>query len=235
MNPFEIGDFVFPLISGKYTADGSIKVGRFLGTGLFINSNGIFITCKHVAESLEDEQHLFKAQLKGPSSGNYLAINNLTIHNRYDLAWGQVATRKKTGFLMPYQGPYALGLDVGAFGFTDAGKQHGILSVDPRYLRGHISRTSEDPYEFPSRSLCEVSFSVPSGFSGTALLSDKYHLSGMLYGNTESKIQAYSLTEIIDGNKTFQEKAYRVLEFGLAHSIFDLIEIFKEEKIDAFK
>lgn len=234
MTTFEIGNIVFPLISGEFISGGSIKVGRFLGTGFFINSNGLFITCKHVIEALEKNQKIFMGQLNGPSAGDYLGINNICVHPRYDLAWGQVVTKKKTQFLTPYQGPYALGLDVGAFGFTDAGKQGGILSIDPRYLRGHLSRSAEEPYDFPTRKLCEVSFSVPSGFSGTALLTENYELLGMLYGNTESKIQAYSISEVTDDQTTFQEKAYRIIEFGLAHSVFDLIEIFNEERIIAF-
>ena len=235
MNTFEIGNYVFPIISGEYQKDHSIKVGGFVGTGFFINSRGVFATCKHVAKSLENGQNLFLGQLSGPSAGSYLAITRVQCHPIYDLAWGVVVTKTNTNFLTPFQGSCALGLDVGAFGFTNAGKQNQSLCLEPRYLRGHISRMSESPYEFPAKSLCEVSFPSPSGFSGTALLSDSYELVGMLYGNAESKIQAYSITEVSEGNSTFTENAYRVMEFGLAHQVTDLVSIFKKENIPIFE
>ena len=219
MPTFEIGEIIFPLVSGKYTKANTVKVGRFLGTGFYISSNGLFITCKHVIEALEQRQDLFLGKVYGLFPGNYLPITNIKVHPKFDFACGQVITKKRTKVLKPYRGPFALGLEVGAFGYSDAGKEKGCLFLDRRYLKGHISRISHEPYDFPAKSLCEVSFSVPSGFSGTALLSDDYQLVGMLYGNIESRLQAYSISEVIEGNSTFQEKAYRVTEFGLAHTI----------------
>lgn len=235
MSTFEIGNYVFPIIAGEHQKDDYIKVCSFVGTGFFINSRGGFATCKHVVKALDSGLNLFLGQLSGPSAGSYLGITDVQCHPKYDLAWGVVKTKKKTNFLKPFLGTCALGLDVGAFGFTAGGKQYQSLILEPRYLRGHISRMSVSPYEFPSKSLFEVSFPSPSGFSGTALLSESYELVGMLYGNTESKIHAYSITEVFEGSSTFTENAYRVMEFGLAHQVNNIVAILRAEGISIFE
>ncbi|QXE89170.1 serine protease [Geomonas subterranea] len=236
MSMFDIGgDYVFPIISGTPSAGNTMKVGRFLGTGFYINSAGGFTTCKHVAEAITEGQHLYVGQMKGPTAGDYHRIQNVICHEIYDIAIGTVVTGRKTEFLKPYAGAFALGVDVGAFGYTDAGKENNILGVDPRYLKGHISRLAEEPFGFPTKSLCEMSFAVPSGFSGTAVLSEDYQLVGMAYGNAESKILSYSVTEVVDGNSTFLENVYRVMEFGLCHTVTDLKAVFSELGVRSFE
>ena len=228
------GNYVFPIISGTLVGN-LIKVDRFLGAGFFINSKGGFATCKHVAESINENQQLYMGQINGPSAGNYLRVKDVKCHDKYDIAIGTVVTGRQTSFLNPYSGEFALGLEVGALGFTDSGKENNVLGVDPRYLKGHISRLFDDAGGLPTKSLCEMSFSVPSGFSGTAVLSDKYEIVGMAYGNAESKILSYSVTEVVDGNSTLLENVYRIMEFGLCHTVFDLKDIFSELEINYFE
>lgn len=237
MSLFDVGgDYVFPIISGTPGAGNTMKVGRFLGTGFYINSAGGFATCKHVAEAITEGQQLYVGQIKGPSAGDYLRIQSVKCHEKYDIAIGTVVTGgRRTAFLKPYTGAFALGVDVSAFGFTDAGKENNILGVDPRYLKGHISRIAEEPFGFPTKSLCEMSLGVPSGFSGTAVLSDSNELVGMAYGNAESKILSYSVTEVVDGNSTFLENIYRVMEFGLCHTVADLKLVFSELGVRSFE
>lgn len=236
MSVFDVGgDYIFPIISGTPNAGNTMKVGRFLGTGFFINSEGGFATCKHVAEAINEGQQLYVGQMKGPSAGDYLRVKDIKCHDKFDIAIGTVVTGRKTTFLKPYAGVFALGVDIGAFGYTDAGKENNVLGVDPRYLKGHISRLAEEPLGFPTKSLCEMSFAVPSGFSGTAVLSENYELIGMAYGNAESKIHSYAVTEVVDGNSTFLENVYRIMEFGLCHTVADLNLVFFELGIRSFE
>lgn len=236
MNMFDIGgDYVFPIISGTPSTGNTMKVGRFLATGFFVNSEGGFATCKHVTEAIKEDQRLYVGQLNGPSAGDYLRIKDVRNHDKFDIAIGTVVIGRKTNFLKPYNGLFALGVDVGAFGYTDAGKENEVLGIDPRYLKGHISRLAEESFGFPTESLCELSFAVPSGFSGTAILSETYELIGMAYGNAESKFLSYSLTEVVDGNSTFLENVYRIMEFGLCHTVNDLKSIFAELGIRSFE
>ena len=75
---------------------------------------------------------------------------------------------------------------------------------------------------------------MPSGFSGAPLLAD-FQVAGMLYGNVDTKIQGYSLTEVQDGDKLYRETAYRIYEYGLCHRISGLVEFIRSCGIEPFK
>lgn len=57
----------------------------------------------------------------------------------------------------------------------------------------------------------------------------------MLYGNVETKIQGYSLSEVQDGDKHYRETAYRIYEYGLCHRVSDLVEFLVSCGITPFK
>ena len=120
-----------------------------------------------------------------------------------------------------------MGLEVQAFGYTEGGKEAGNYNVDPRLLRGHISRLANESFGLPSPSLIEVSFGSPSGFSGTPLMTNT-EVVGILYGNLDSRLHAYSIQETIEGQVEHRETAYRIFEYGIAHRLSDLQQFFRQ-------
>lgn len=218
--------FIFPIFSSTPIAD-TLSVHRFLGMGFWIHKSGHFATCKHVLEALEPGQVAVIAQPHGPRPDYFFPIQQTMLHPTFDVAVGKASASAVGGVLPFYTGSMPLGLEVQAFGYTDSGKGVASYKVDPRLLRGHISRASNSSYGLPSPSLIEVSFGSPSGFSGTPLLVNA-EVIGILYSNLDSKLQAYSIQETIDGDSQFREVAYRIYEYGIAHRISDLSSFFAE-------
>lgn len=198
-----------------------VKVKRFLGSGFWADDKGHFITCKHVLEGLDEGQLPAIGQPFGDHRDYFVPILSSSLHAEFDIAVGMAPASEVKGVLPRYQGTFGLGLDVQAFGFTDAGREQGSYQLDVRLLRGYISRFSADSLGLPSPSLFEVSFGSPSGFSGAPLLVG-HEVVGILYRNIETKLEAYSVQETTEGNSQFREVAYRIYEYGIAHSLMDV-------------
>lgn len=223
---FRSEKYIFPLFSAERGPD-VLRVQRFLGTGFWLDNQGHFATCKHVIENLELGQVPVIGQPFGPKPDYFIPILESTSHEKFDVAVGKAPASAVGGVLKRYQGHVALGLDVQAFGFTDSGKQHGKYQIDPRLLRGYVSRAAEESFGLPSPTLIEVSFGSPNGFSGTPLLVNK-EVVGILYSNIDSKLGAYSIGETTDGESHYKEVAYRVYEYGIAHRLSELASFFSQ-------
>jgi len=217
---FDISGFVFPLVCGR-PDDDIFRIDRFIGSGFWIDSHGHFLTCKHVLDEVGEGECPAIGQPFGDERDGYIPVTGSTAHSEFDLALGRTMV-KNSRFLDAYDGPLAPGLDIAAFGFMEWGKSGDSLELDVRYLKGHVTRISEDATGLPTPYIVETSFSSPSGFSGAPLLSGS-KVVGMLFGNVETKLQGYSLTEVQDGDKEFRETAYRIHEYGLAHRTSDLV------------
>ena len=225
---FSLKKYIFPLVA--ITQPGSpLKIKRFIGTGFWIDEDGLFLTCKHVIESLADDEMPAIAQPFSQRSDRFIPVTKATCHSSHDVAVGVAPKSAVEGVLPRYSGDLGLGLDVQAFGFTDAGREGRTMNLDPRLLRGYISRFSGDPFGLPSPSLIEVSFGSPCGFSGTPLLVDT-EVVGMMYSNIESKLQSFSINETEEDGSTFRETAYRIYEYGTAHYLADLDDFVKQCK-----
>ena len=215
--PFSFDSYLFPIFA-VMQGQSEVKVKRFLGSGFWLDGKGHFLTCRHVLEGLAEGQLPAIGQPFGNRRDHFIPILSSTAHAKYDAAVGVAPATAVKGVLARYSGPLGVGLDVQAFGFTDAGKEQGSYQLDVRLLRGHVSRFSEDALGLPSPSLVEVSFGSPSGFSGTPLLVNK-EVVGMMYRNVETKIEAYSVNETTEGSSQYKEVAYRIYEYGVAHSL----------------
>ena len=132
--------------------------------------------------------------------------------------------------------PVIMGTDVTSFGYYNDGKDGKNLALRYRFYKGYISFLGNKPdAQLRSKSWCEVSFPSLSGFSGTPVfLSGTDGLVGMLYGGKESDIEVFSYSEVNEGEKIFSEKIYRIMEFGLMHTISDIKTYLKEMEIKAF-
>ena len=230
---FDIADHIFPILSVEGDAE-PYHVDAFLGTGFWINSTGHFLTCRHVFEALKQKQKPVIGQPFGDKSDSYIPICRWRAHPDIDIAIGEVVSKKKRPVLEKFEGQIATGLEVEAFGFMGWSKSGQTISIDARLLRGHVSRMHSDPVGLPARSIFEVSFPSPSGFSGTPLMVS-HRVVGMLYGNIESKLQAFAMDEIRDGSREYREISYRILEFGLAHPLDDLVGFARSCGVEAFQ
>ncbi len=219
-------NFTFPLFSAVRAPD-MVRIQRFLGCGFWLDQFGRFATCKHVLGELGEGQIAVVGQISGPKSDYFYPVKSSVSHAKYDIAVGQAPSTAVGGVLAHYAGAIGLGLEVQAFGYTDSGKLGEKYQVDPRLLRGHVSRYATESFGLPSPSLLEVSFGSPSGFSGAPLLVDD-EVVGILYSNLDSRLQAYSVQETIDGESEYREVAYRIYEYGIAHAIADLHAFFAE-------
>lgn len=218
--------FVFPLFSAMREPD-LVRIQRFIGCGFWLDEHGHFATCRHVLEDVSPEQVPVIGQPGGAGSDFFFKVFNSTSHFKFDLAVGRSSPKAVGGVFPHFNGALALGLEVQAFGYTDSGKRAGKYEVDPRLLRGHVSRVTHEGYGLPAASLIEVSFGSPSGFSGTPLLAGT-EVVGMLFNNLDSRLQAYSIHETTEGNSEFKETAYRIYEYGVAHKITDMQVFFRE-------
>ena len=229
---FDIASFLFPIFSGTEKPE-VFAIDAFLGTGFWINSNAYFLTCRHVFEALKAGQKLVLGQPYAEQRDRFLPVTEWQAHPKIDIALGRVLGTTKRPVLSPYPGRIATGLDVESFGFMSWEKRGRSLSMDARLLRGHVSRMYPEPDGLPAKSVFEVSFASPSGFSGAPLLAG-HRVVGMLYGNIESRLQAFTLDEIKDGGREYKEVSYRIHEFGLAHPLEDVIGFTKKCGVEPF-
>lgn len=51
---------------------------------------------------------------------------------------------------------------------------------------------------------------------------------GVLYRNVETKLEAYSVSEVTEGQAQFREVAYRIYEYGIAHRLSDLMPFLEQ-------
>lgn len=230
---FDIADYVFPLVSGTPQKD-HFAVDRFIGSGFWIDSKGHFLTCKHVLGELKEGQCPAIGLPFSDARDRFVPILSSTAHPRYDVSVGTANVKVPTKFLSLYEEPIVPGLNVSAFSFTEWGKEGQSLNLDVRYLKGHVTRTSTESLGLPTKSVVELSFGSPSGFSGTPLLAG-FRVAGMLHNNIETKLQAYAITEIKDGDSEYRETAYRVYEYGLAHHRDDLVAFLQSCRITPFQ
>lgn len=226
---FLLDKYIFPIFAVMQGGPG-VQVKRFLGTGFWADELGHFITCKHVLDSVTEGQLPAIGQPFGNCKDSFVPILSSVAHPTFDIAVGTAPASKVTGVLPRYHGQIGLGLDVQAFGFTDAGRENSSYQLDVRLLRGYLSRHSPNAFGLPSPSLLEVSFGSPSGFSGTPLLVET-EVVGVMYRNVDTKIEAYTIQETIEGDSQFREVAYRIYEYGIAHSIADISSFLEQTGI----
>jgi hypothetical protein len=224
LRPFNLAPCLFPIFSGRPGPD-MLRISRFIGMGFWLDRKGHFATCKHVLQGLAPDEVPAIGQPTGPNQDHFFPVHGSKLHPTFDIAVGQAPASAVGSVLKMYEGSVGLGLEVQAFGYTDGGRAQSSYQVDPRLLRGHVTRVSEDSYGLPSPSLLEVSFGSPSGFSGTPLLVET-EVVGILYSNLDSRLQAYSMEEIVEGQSQIRETAYRIYEYGIAHRASDLSSFF---------
>ena len=217
--PFAITEHVMPLIACRFHA-GQVTSTRFLGSCFWINTRGMFATCKHVLERLKDGEHLAVSMPE-----EIALVTHSECHPTMDFAVGRTDIRTNA-FIPPASGSdITAGVDVEAWGYLDRGRPNDReVNITARIFKGNVVRMAKQEQLFPSKSILEFSFAAPEGFSGTALLhnrKDGHLVVGMVYGNTQEATAVYPL----DGS---EQMIPMIVEIGLAHFIDDIIEALED-------
>lgn len=228
----DFNQYVLPLFEAL-TENNEIKeTPRFLGMAFNINKSGAIATCSHLFSDLDESKKVIAIQMN-----DYVGfpVEDIKCHEKYDFA---IATVKRPVEivlpLMPTEG-YLAGIDVIAYGLNSNGLKGQQLDLCPRLMKGHIVRIGEDSPLEHAKSICEISFPSLAGFSGTPILSNgpQQYVAGMLYGNYESSIELFKVTEIDESGNKYNEQIHRVFEFGLAHTPSDIRQFLKDLEFEA--
>lgn len=226
-----VPDYIRPLIAHRKSNDGKFQSGRFAGSCFFIDEIGTVLTCAHIIEGLRSDEELFSFDIKNNS---YVPVRILHRHHSDDFAVCQLFDTESKKFTMGYGGTL-LGRDVVSYGYLSNGISNGMINVDYRIMKGHVSRVdSEGSRQHRSNQVIEVSFPSLAGFSGAPIFSvniekNRLDLIGMLFGNVETSIEVFSHTEIDKTNSDkYSEKIHRILEYGVGHSVDTIVGYLKE-------
>ena len=217
-------DFLFPLCIAK---KGAADLDRFAGSAFAIDNKGHIVTCKHIIENVQSDELIIAKDLK---SNQFHELTAIRTHPKYDFCLSKIDAIKKNISPVPYR-KFGMGLEIAAFGFTYNGKFEGRIKVDQRCLKGNIVLLAEHEHIFDKRSPSVIETSFPSieGFSGGPLFTGECkYLIGMMYGNRESRIEAHSFIEIDKNGEKYKEVHNRIVELGLAHSVYDNLRMIKE-------
>lgn len=220
--------YVLPLFEALIENDQIIETPRFLGMSFNVDNSGTIATCSHLFSDLDKSKAVIGIEM---SSNDLFIVQDIKCHDKYDFAIAKVKRTVEAMLpLMPTEG-YLAGLDVIACGVNTDGLKGKKLQLCPRLMKGHIVRiwSNNSPLNH-ARSICEISFPSLAGFSGTPIITSgsKQYVAGMLYGNYESSIELYKITEIDDSCNKYNEQIHRVYELGLAHTPSDIKQFLKD-------
>ncbi|CDU05625.1 hypothetical protein VCR14J2_390316 [Vibrio coralliirubri] len=223
----DFNKYVIPLFEALIDAGEIKETPRFLGMAFSIDKDGTIATCSHLFADLDDTKVVIAIQM---SDSQFFLVENIDCHQKYDFAIASV--RRQVEIVLPFvpQEDFLAGLDVMAYGVNSNGKIGQQLDMCPRLMKGHIVRIGENPPVDHAKSICEVSFPSLAGFSGTPILSNgpQQYVAGMLYGNYESSIELFKVTDIDESGNSYNEQIHRIFEFGLAHTPEDMLQFLKD-------
>lgn len=217
----DYNQYVLPLFEALVENNEIKETPRFLGMAFNIDKSGGIATCAHLFSELDDSKTVIAVQM---NDNKFFPVEDVKCHAQYDFAIAKIKRPVEIVLpLMPGESCHA-GVDVVAYGVNSNGVKGEQLDLCPRFMKGHIVRIGENSAVKHAKSVCEISFPSLAGFSGTPILSDgvQQYVAGMLYGNYESSIELYRVTEIEDGGDRYNEQIHRVYEFGLAHTSLDI-------------
>jgi hypothetical protein len=219
--------FSLPLVSGVVEGK-EFNLRRYLGGCFFVNSHGVVATCKHVVAGVPEDERLAVIHPNYPDKRS--GVIDVKPHPRMDITFGHAADIKTSGFLKPYDdGENLLGRDVVCWG-GEAIKHGDDIELVPRLLKGYVMRhwpQAPDWGALEALSVCELSFSIPEGYSGCPVLYQNerkraVQLFGMAYGNLGSHITRHYEETVTEAGTTCVTTQDRIIEFGVAHTASDI-------------
>lgn len=223
----DFNQYVLPLFEALVESNEIKETPRFLGMAFNINKDGAIATCAHLFSELGENKTVIAIQM---NDYRFFPVEKIKCHEKYDFAIAKVKRPVEIVLPLMTKAGYVAGIDVMAYGVNSNGIKGEQLDLCPRFMKGHIVRIGENSPVEHAKSLCEVSFPSLAGFSGTPILSDgaQQYVAGMLYGNYESSIELFKITEIDDSGNKYNEQVHRVYEFGLAHTPSDILQFLND-------
>lgn len=222
-----VPDYIRPLIAYEKTSAGAYSKSRFVGTCFFIDNKGSVLTCAHIIEDLNEKEKLFSFDIR---NNKPVPIKVVYKHETADFVICQLFNTTSKFFTLGH-GQVMLARDVASYGYLNNGVSDGVINIDYRVMKGHVSRVdSQGSRRFRSNKIIEVSYPSLAGFSGAPIFdTDNLELVGMLFGNVESSIEVFSVSEMSEeGNEKYAEKIHRIIEYGIGHSIDTIVRYLEE-------
>jgi hypothetical protein len=216
---------------------GDTEKPRFLGTSFLINEDGGLLTCRHVAESVNDKERLAVLHFdnRRETRQALVLVDEVLFpaDEKLDSAYLPSAVSViKNRVLWPRgdQSWILMGIEAHAFGYTARGNP---LPIEIGYHAGSVVvRRHSDPNlgGYPSIVL---GFSVLEGMSGCPLASaDSPDLTrriiGICCGNESQRIVASEVVSTDIGGRQVREQIQRLVEQGLALPIWTISEFLRE-------
>jgi Trypsin-like peptidase domain len=228
--PIKAVDYILPLVIGKKDSKSPYdRLTRFAGTGFYIGANGVIATCDHIVASLDGDEILMAYDI---NLNRFIELTEIRSHPEMDFALARIGVRnnKYLKLVRTDKHPIELGTDVSSFGYINAGRVGSDLRLEDKYFKGYISFIGNKPDPaMKCRTVCELSFPSLTGFSGAPVyFTNKRALIGMLYGNRATNIELFSHSVVEKNGATKKDKIFRTMEFGLMHTVNDIV-VFLED------
>ena len=229
MSKVDLNEYQFPLlIAKKRIVDGIVNhhIDRYAGTGFFLDKNGKFASCRHIFEMVQKDEVLLGKSLV---NNNISEIKDICIHPEYDFLTGLFESQENISLFPATVSEIVNGRDVMALGMNFKSREGNIVTTTARLLKGHIVSIYDDSDHPMAKSALEVSFPSLNGFSGSALVDPAtLELAGMMFSNQESSIQVHAFHEVNEDGFQSTESINRIVEFGLAHPVSDILQFINE-------
>ncbi|NQU74172.1 MAG: trypsin-like peptidase domain-containing protein [Candidatus Omnitrophica bacterium] len=202
---------IFPIL--QYDNVGKPK--RFLGTGFFINSEGLFLTAKHVFKDnplLEDE--CYKIALDVTPLEVY-KIGDIVMSRNYDIAKGVAINISNVSFPRFPDKNIPLNQDVLTLEYSDTlyhtlPSGSTVIKFMSSTRKGNVIKVYHSDYPESIKTLClELSFPVFRGASGAPVIVNlSWELAGMLVENIERQLMPAHVIKVKNGDKYEEEHQY---------------------------
>ena len=219
-----VEDVIVPIIAVPKTNE---TIFRFLGSGFYIGHQGYLLTCKHVIESIGENDTLFAYQL---GRTRELELKLITNSKNYDIA---LCKSELPGIDKPWsfldESYIAIGDNIEVYGYVYEPLRSNELPFRQRYLKGYITGVSR---EKDYRHSFELSIPILFGMSGSPLICHlpgegeterRTFVAGLVYGSRESEVVHHTVVQTEDYN----EKISKIVELGLSYvpkAIFSFLE-----------
>lgn len=222
-----IEESVFPICHFEMKGD-LADAKLLLGSGFFINQNGLFLTAGHVAQAFSRTKPglLFK-----PDPVNQPYLNRVAWIDQYevgpsDVAVGKVEITTHTFFdrIGTAEGIWA---DVVACGYAESALLLGgdRFKSPIRGLKGYIQRAIADGREndIPvDGKIYELNFPIPRGMSGSPLYRVRdgaVELVGLCVASHTVEMVDFEHISVDDDGKKYSERKVRAEQYGIATAV----------------
>lgn len=231
-NTLYVEDVIVPLLA---TSKSDSHKFRFLGTGFYIDNNGHLITCKHVIESVREDEKIISYQL---GKKQEIEIEIIRSSSKYDISLCKSISSPTIETFWPFfdESCINLGSDVEVYGYVNEPMGSRELPFRQRYLRGYVTGISRDS-NYPDSF--ELNFPVLFGMSGSPLVchlkfegEEKLQtgIVGCGYGSRESEVVHHTFVKTDD----YEERVSKIAELGMAYIPQALFSLFEDTDVDIY-